>query len=46
MTILWLSVLAAFAVVGGMLCFLVYCGKALDAEAKKVEDASAVSLRS
>lgn len=37
MMILWLSVLAAFSAVGGMLCFLAYCGSALDAEAKRVE---------
>lgn len=44
MTTLWLSVLAAFMVVGGMLSFLVYCGKALDAEAKRVEDAGRGAL--
>ena len=34
----WLPVLGAFSVVGGMLCFLVYCGQAFDAEARKVEE--------
>lgn len=32
----WLPVLAAFAVVGGMLSFLAYCSQAFDAEDKKV----------
>jgi len=34
--IAWLSVLAAFTVVGCMLVFLAYCGRALDAEARRV----------
>lgn len=38
MMILWLSVLAAFSAVGGMLCFLVYCGRAIDAEADRGEE--------
>lgn len=33
-----LSLLGAFAVVCAMLGFLVYCGKAFDAEARKVEE--------
>ena len=33
-----LSAGCAFAAVIGVLAFLVQCGKALDAEAKKVED--------
>jgi hypothetical protein len=37
MMILYLSLLAAFAAVFGMPCFLVYCNKALDAEAVCVE---------
>lgn len=32
-----LPVLGAFAVVAGMLCFLVWCGKQFDAEAAAVE---------
>lgn len=32
-----LSVLGAFASVGGMICFLVHCGRAFDAEAARVE---------
>ena len=37
MIILYLSVLAAFACVAGMLFYLAYCASRLDAEAKKVE---------
>jgi len=37
MTILYLSVLAAFACVLGMLAFLVYCNREFDAEAKRGE---------
>jgi hypothetical protein len=37
MTILYLSVLAAFACVLGMLGFLAYCSRELDAEAKRGE---------
>ncbi len=33
-----LPVLAAFMVVGGMIAFLVYCGKEIDAEEKRVEN--------
>ena len=33
-----LPVLAAFGVVFGMLAFLFYCGKEIDAESKRVED--------
>lgn len=36
--IMLLSVLGAFTSVGGMICFLVYCGRAFDAEAARVED--------
>jgi hypothetical protein len=36
MTILYLSVLAAFAAVLGMLAFLVFCSRELDAEAEGV----------
>lgn len=33
-----LPVVAAFMAVAGMIAFLVYCGKALDAEAERVEN--------
>lgn len=39
MIITVLSVLAAFSAVFGMLCFLAYCGRSFDAEARKVEEA-------
>jgi hypothetical protein len=38
MTILYLSVAAAFACVLGMLGFLVYCNGQLDAESNRVRD--------
>jgi len=38
MIISWLSVLAAFLVVGGVLRFLAYCGKVIDADEKKMEE--------
>ena len=37
MTILYLSVLAAFASVAGMLAFLVYCNREIDAESARGE---------
>ncbi len=33
----WIPVLGAFTAVGGMIAFLVYCGKEIDAEAERVE---------
>lgn len=41
----WLPVLGAFTVVGGMLCFLVYCSKQFDAEAEKVARGEALLRR-
>jgi hypothetical protein len=34
----WLPVCAAFAAVFGMIGFLVYCAKEIDAESKRVND--------
>ncbi len=34
----WIPALCAFATVGGMIAFLVYCGKAFDAEHEKVKN--------
>lgn len=39
----WIPVLGAFTAVGGMIAFLVYCGKEIDAEAERVEKHSVAS---